>query len=67
MTSRERQVLDRLCEGQSVKRIARELHLSVHTVRGYVASIRAQRGAESTTHLVVLELRSRCACAGGAA
>lgn len=62
MTTREREVLDRLCEGQSVKRISREMHLSVHTVRDYIQSIRAKRRAESTVHLVAMELRSRCSC-----
>ena len=62
MTAREQEVLDLLCEGLVPKQIAREMHLSVHTVRDYIQALRHERGAGSVHHLVALELQSRCAC-----
>ena len=54
LTDRERHVLQLLASGRDVRRIAGELHLSIHTCRGYVKSLLAKLGAHSQLEAVVI-------------
>ena len=47
LTSREREILERIAEGDSNKAIARTFGLSVHTVKRHVANILAKIGVSS--------------------
>ena len=58
VTSREREVLIEICQGESNKALARTLHLSPHTVTLHVMSLCAKFGAENRTHLAILALLS---------
>lgn len=59
MTKRERQVLHLVAEGMSNAAIARELFLSVHTVRTHVQTILAKLGAHSKLEAVAVAKRRR--------
>jgi len=39
LTERQREALDKLCEGKSYKAIAQELHLSVHAIKFHIRNI----------------------------
>ncbi|WP_309647114.1 response regulator transcription factor [Nocardioides sp.] len=54
LTARENHVLALLALGHDVRRIAGELHISVHTCRGYVKSLLAKLGAHSQLEAVVI-------------
>ena len=59
MTSREREVLDRLCGGKSSKQIAEELGISPYTVDNHRARIMSKLGAKSVSQVVQLTLNAR--------
>ena len=62
MNNREGQVLALIMEGKSPKQIAKELHLSTYTVRGYVASLKSQYGVSTTAELIVARMKQLCFC-----
>jgi len=57
LTPRERDVLVRLADGQSVTETADALHVSVFTIRGHVRGILTKLGVRSMTQAVALSLR----------
>jgi DNA-binding NarL/FixJ family response regulator len=59
LTAREADVLEHLMTGASNKQIARELLISVHTVKFHVASIIAKFGASSRTDAVARAIVGR--------
>jgi len=54
LTDREREVLAHLVAGQRVGAIAKELHISQHTVRNHLKSIYRQLGVGSQSELIEL-------------
>ena len=52
LTRRETQVLQLTALGMTPREIARELHLSYHTVRNYIATMRRKLGARTKLDLV---------------
>lgn len=59
LTERERDILAHLGLGMNPTAIAKVLHLSVHTVRGYVKSLHAKLGVSSQLEAVVKAQRLR--------
>jgi len=59
MTSRERDVLDRLCGGKSSKQIGEDLGISPNTVDNHRARIMMKLGAKSVSQVVQLTLNAR--------
>jgi DNA-binding NarL/FixJ family response regulator len=57
LTERERAILDLLATGLSNADIARELTLSVHTVRNHVANLSAKLGAHSKLEVLAIAVR----------
>ena len=57
LTSREREILQHIVNGKSNRQIARELKLSVNTVRVHRANIMAAVGIHKNTQLVVYAMR----------
>lgn len=53
LTPRETQVTAKLAQGQSHGEIARELGISVHTVRNYVQRAKLRTGSRSSLELAV--------------
>ena len=53
-TPRQQEVLKRLCEGESNKRIALNLDLSEHTVKLHVRAILQALNAENRTQAVIV-------------
>jgi DNA-binding NarL/FixJ family response regulator len=58
LTVRERQLLERVAEGGTNKAIARELHLSVNTIRNYMQALLAKLGAHSKLEAVAIATRA---------
>ncbi len=58
LTSREREILELIAEGENNRLIAARLAISRHTVKFHVASILAKLGAGSRTEAVALALRA---------
>ncbi len=58
LTARERQLLERVAEGGTNKAIARELHLSVNTVRNYMQALLTKLGAHSKLEAVAIATRA---------
>lgn len=54
LTLREREVVERLQSGNTVTRIADNMGLSVHTVRGYIQSVYSKCGVHSRNELLDL-------------
>jgi DNA-binding NarL/FixJ family response regulator len=52
LTAREREVLDLLGRGLSNKLIARELHISEHTVKFHISSLYAKLGVNNRAEAV---------------
>lgn len=65
MTIREREVLQLLAAGRGNKEMARQLHLSVHTIRNHVQNVLVKLGAHSKLEAVVLASRSGLVDTGG--
>jgi FixJ family two-component response regulator len=59
MTARERDVLNRLCDGKSSKQIAEDLGISPYTVDNHRARIMDKLGANSVSQVVQLTLNAR--------
>jgi DNA-binding NarL/FixJ family response regulator len=57
LSTREREVLERLAQGRSTPDIARELHLSVHTVRNHVQNLLGKLGVHSKLEAVAVATR----------
>jgi len=57
LSTREREVLDRLAEGLAYKQIAESLSLSIHTVRNYIRRIYEKLHVQSRTEAVAKYLR----------
>jgi DNA-binding NarL/FixJ family response regulator len=57
LTEREREILDLLARGLSNADIARELTISVHTVRNHVANLSAKLGAHSKLEVLAIAVR----------
>jgi len=53
LTPREAEVANLLCEGLAAKQVARELYISVHTVRDHVKAIHRKVGVGSRAELLV--------------
>jgi LuxR family maltose regulon positive regulatory protein len=58
LSTREREVLQRIAAGESNKAIARALDLSLHTVKRHVANILDKLGAPSRGHAAAAWLRA---------
>jgi DNA-binding NarL/FixJ family response regulator len=57
LTEREREILDLLARGLSNADIARQLTISVHTVRNHVANLSAKLGAHSKLEVLSIAVR----------
>lgn len=57
LTRRQRQILQRLANGESATMAARELELSEETVKTHMKNILARLGARNRTHAVAIALR----------
>lgn len=57
LTTREREVLELLVEGESNKTIAYQLNISEHTVKFHIASIFGKLGVNTRTEAVTIALR----------
>jgi len=57
VTRRQRQILQRLANGESTTVAARELDLSEETVKTHTKNIMARLGARNRTHAVAIALR----------
>lgn len=63
LTPRQKDVLDLTLEGKSPQEVAKTLHLSLHTVRGYLGELRAKYQVRSVSELIVKVLSERqCDC-----
>jgi DNA-binding CsgD family transcriptional regulator len=58
-TERETQILDRLLEGADSRELARDLHLSEHTVQDHLKSVFAKTGTRSRRQLIGQVIGSR--------
>jgi DNA-binding NarL/FixJ family response regulator len=58
LTKREQQVLQMVCDGQTMKEIAYELKLSPHTIQYYHRSVMEKVGVNRTADLIVYAMRS---------
>ena len=57
ITTRERQVMQKLCEGLTAKEIAQSLHLSAHTIISHKKNLQYKLAARNTVHLIVKAIR----------
>ena len=57
LTRRQREILQRLADGESTTAAARELDLSGETVKTHTKNILARLGARNRTHAVAIALR----------
>lgn len=58
LTSRQREILQRIAEGESTREIAERLHLSIKTVEAHRAQIMARLGIRDVPGLVRLAVRT---------
>lgn len=58
LTKREQQVLQMVCDGQTIKEIAYDLKLSPHTIQYYHRSVMEKVGVNRTADLIVYAMRS---------
>lgn len=56
LTSQQTEVIVRLACGQDTSQIAREMRLTVHTVRSYTRDIFVRLGADNAAHAVALAI-----------
>ncbi len=59
LSTREKDVLHKICSGNTPKEIAYELNLSVHTVQQYIKNIMSKFKVKRTTDLVVFAIKKR--------
>jgi DNA-binding NarL/FixJ family response regulator len=57
LTRRQREILQRLADGESTIRAARELGLSEETVKTHMKNVTGRLGARNRTHAVAIALR----------
>ena len=57
LSTREREVLDRLAEGRAYKQIAETMGVSIHTVRSYIRRVYEKLHVQSRTEAVAKYLR----------
>ncbi|WP_157486823.1 response regulator transcription factor [Dyadobacter alkalitolerans] len=57
LSPRETETLQRICRGQTIKEIAFELSLSIHTVRYYYRSVMDKLKIRRTADLIVLAMQ----------
>jgi DNA-binding CsgD family transcriptional regulator len=57
LTSREREILVKLCEGETYQAIARGLGISPHTVDTHIRRLRRKAGVTNRSQLVVLAMQ----------
>lgn len=57
LTRRQRQILQRLADGESATMAARELGVSEETVKSHMKNILARLGARNRTHAVAIAIR----------
>lgn len=58
LSSREKQVLNMVCSGKTIKEIAYELELSVHTVQTYYKNIMKKFNVNRTADLIVFAIHN---------
>ena len=58
LTTREKELLQRVAQGGTNKAIAHELHLSVNTIRNYVQALLTKLGAHSKLEAVAIATRA---------
>lgn len=58
LSPRERQILDLMGEGLDARAIARRLHLSVHTTRGYIKSLYRKLDVHTQLEAVAVGIRN---------
>ena len=54
LSPREYEVLELVSEGYQYAEVAKELNISLHTVKSHMVNIRARLGARTTAHAVAL-------------
>ncbi|MGF1669174.1 MAG: response regulator transcription factor, partial [Balneolaceae bacterium] len=59
LTSRESEILQRLCNGENYKIIAESIHLSGHTVRSHIKNIYKKLHAHSRAEAVSKALKNK--------
>jgi DNA-binding CsgD family transcriptional regulator len=67
LTIREREVLAHLTAGHDPSAISRRMGVSMHTVRGYLARLRAEYGVNSLPQVIIEALArgdAPCPCRG---
>jgi len=57
LTTREKEVLNRICKGSTPKEISADMKLSIHTVQQYIANIMQKFKVNRTTELVVFAIQ----------
>ncbi|MDX3078415.1 helix-turn-helix transcriptional regulator [Streptomyces sp. MI02-7b] len=57
LSSREREILKKICEGETYSTIARVLGISTHTVDTHIRRIRRKTGIANRSQLVILAVR----------
>jgi two-component system, NarL family, invasion response regulator UvrY len=57
LTTREQQVLTKICSGRTVKKIAYDLNLSAHTVRYYHRNVMTKFDVNRTADLIVYAMK----------
>jgi DNA-binding CsgD family transcriptional regulator len=57
VTKREREIIHLMAEGFSTKEVARELHISFHTVESHRKNLLIKMKARNTVHLVAMAIR----------
>ena len=58
-TDRERETLQLICQGLSIKEIADKLYISPRTVEGYKARIMEKMGATNASNLIILAIKNK--------
>ncbi|MCF2502017.1 response regulator transcription factor [Dyadobacter sp. CY107] len=57
LSPREKQVLQKICDGQTIKEIAFELRLSIHTIQYYHRNVMDKLQVRRTTDLIVYAMQ----------
>ncbi|RLD55108.1 MAG: DNA-binding response regulator [Bacteroidetes bacterium] len=59
LTDREKEILQLICTGMSIKEIATKLFISPRTVEGHKARIMEKLGAKNTSKLIILAIKNK--------